>query len=116
MKHLKRIAGFYFFFLFNISTYAQVEKLDDGVLIHLQGANAKAVKLEVISDKIIHVITSPVELVQKDTSLMVIAGKIKTEWSVDTKNNEATLSTALLKVIVELSTGRIKFHDLKGQA
>ena len=116
MKHLKRIAGFYFFFLFNISTYAQVEKLDDGVLIHLQGANAKAVKLEVISDKIIHVITSPVELVQKDTSLMVIAGKIKTEWSVDTKNNEATLSTALLKVIVELSTGRIKFHDLKGIA
>ena len=113
MKHLKKIAGFFFFFLFSVNIYAQVDKLDDGVLIHLPGANAKAIKLEVISDRIIHVITSPVGAIQKDTSLMVIAGNKKTEWSVATKNNETTLSTAMLRVIVELSTGRIKFHDLK---
>ena len=113
MKHLKTIAGFFFFFLFSVNIYAQVDKLDDGVLIHLPGANAKAIKLEVISDRIIHVITSPVGIIQKDTSLMVIAGNKKTEWSVATKNNETTLSTAMLRVIVELSTGRIKFHDLK---
>jgi alpha-D-xyloside xylohydrolase len=113
MKHLKRIAGIFFFFLLSVNIYAQVEKLDDGVLIHLPGANAKAIKLEVISDRIIHVITSPVGSIQKDTSLMVIAGNKKTEWSLVTKNNKTTLATALLKVIVELSTGRIKFHDLK---
>ncbi len=115
MKHLKRIAGIFFFFLFSVNIYAQVEKLDDGVLIHLPGANVKALKLEVISDRIIHVIASPVGSIQKDTSLMVIAGNKKTEWSVVTKNNETTLSTAVLKVIVELSTGRIKFHELKDQ-
>src|SRR5580765_3370873 len=115
MKHLKKIAKFFFFFLFSVSIYAQVDKLDDGVLIHLPGANAKAIKLEVISDRIIHVITSPMGSIQKDTSLMVIAGNKKTEWAVATKNNETTLSTALLKVVVELSTGRIKFHDLKGE-
>src|ERR1044072_5180580 len=115
MKNIKRIAGIFSFFLFGVNVYAQVEKLNDGVLIHLTGANAKTVKLEVTSEKIIHVITSPVESIQKDTSLMVIGGNKKTEWSVDTKNNETTLSTALLKVIVELSTGRVKFHDLKDQ-
>jgi alpha-D-xyloside xylohydrolase len=115
MKHIKRIAEIFFFFVFNVNIHAQVEKLDDGVLIHLQGTNAKAVKLEVISDRIIHVITSPVESIEEDTSLMVIAGNRKTEWSVDTKNNETRLSTGLIKVIVELSSGRIKFHDLKGQ-
>jgi hypothetical protein len=115
MKHLKKIAGLFFFFLFCVNIYAQVEKLDDGVLIHLPGANPKAIKLEVISDRIIHVITSPVGAIQKDTSLMVIAGNKKTDWSVTTKNNETTLSTTLLKVVVELSTGRIKFHDLNNQ-
>ena len=116
MKNFVRtIAGTFFFFLFSVNIYAQVEKLDDGVLIHLQGANAKAIKLEVISEKIIHVITSPVGSIQKDTSLMVIAGNKKTEWAVATKNNETILSTVLLKVIVDLSTGRIKFHDLKDQ-
>src|SRR6478672_12839966 len=113
MKNFVRtIAGTFFFFLFSVSIYAQVEKLDDGVLIHLEGANAKAIKLEVVSDRIIHMITSPVGSIQKDTSLMVIAGNKKTEWSVDTKNNETTLATSLLKVIIKMSTGRIKFHDL----
>jgi alpha-D-xyloside xylohydrolase len=116
MKHFARaIAGIFVSFLFSINIYAQVEKLDDGVLIHLPGTHAKAIKLEVISDRIIHVITSPVGSIQKDTSLMVIVGNKNTEWSLATKNNETTLSTALLKVIVDLSTGRIKFHDLKDQ-
>src|SRR5436190_9026596 len=115
MRHLKAIASFSFFCLFSVSIYAQVEKLDDGVLIHLTGTNAKTIKLEVISDKIVHVITSPLESIRKDTSLMVVGGRKKTEWSIETKNNVTTLSTTLLKVMVELSTGRITFHDLKNQ-
>src|ERR1043165_7665542 len=114
MKSFSRaITGVLFLFLFKASVFGQVEKLDDGVLIHLTNANAKAIKLEVISDRIIHVVTSPVEPIHKDTSLMVIAGNKKTEWSIDTKNNETTLSTTVLRVIVDLSTGRITFHDLK---
>jgi len=116
MKYcVKTIAGILLFLLFTRSVSAQVEKSADGVLIHLSGANARAIKLEVISDRIIHVITSPGESIHRDTSLMVIAGRKKTDWSVTTNNNETTLSTAALKVIVDLPTGRIKFHDLKNQ-
>src|SRR5262245_43600025 len=115
MRYLKTIANISSFFLFGTTLFAQVEKLNDGVLIHLSDANAKAIKLEVVSDRIIHVVKSPVETIQKDTSLMVIAGHKKTEWSVDTKNNETILSTAVLRVIVDMSTGRMKFHDLKDQ-
>src|SRR5690349_12658468 len=109
---LRAIKGVALFLLAgNIS--AQVEKLDDGVLIHLKGANAKAIKLQVVSDKIIHVITSPVQTIHKDTTLMVIGGNQKATWSIDTKNNETTLSTAALKVVVDLSAGAIKFRDLR---
>jgi alpha-D-xyloside xylohydrolase len=117
MKYfIRTIAGFFSLLIFTGAVSAQVEKLNDGVLIHLVGAKPKAIKLEVVSDRIIHVIKSPVEALQKDTSLMVIAGNRKTEWSSDTKNNEVTLTTAVLKVIVDLSTGRMKFHDLKDQS
>src|SRR4030095_5271257 len=116
MKYLvKAVAGIFFFFLLAENISAQVEELDDGVLIHIPGGNTNSIKLEVMSTRIIHVIKSPVESIQKDTSLMVIGGRKKTEWSVATKNNEVTLSTALLKVIVDLSNGRIKFHDLYDQ-
>ena len=115
MRHLKTIANISFYLLFGLNICAQVEKLNDGVLIHLPGANPKAIKLEVVSDRIIHIIKSPVRVLQKDTSLMVIAGDRKTEWSSNTKNNEATLTTEVLKVIVDLSTGRMKFHNLRGQ-
>ena len=113
---IRTIAAVFSLLIFTGPVSAQVEKLNDGVLIHLAGANPKAIKLEVVSDRIIHVIKSPVNAFQKDTGLMVIAGNRKTEWSSDTKNNEATLTTAVVKVIVDLSTGRIKFHDLKGHS
>src|SRR6185295_11165841 len=101
MKYfIKTFTGIFFFLGLLEDISAQVEKFDDGLLIRLSGANAKAIRLEVVSDRIIHVITSPVEALRKDTSLMVVGGSKKTEWSVDTKNDETTLSTAVLKVIV----------------
>jgi alpha-D-xyloside xylohydrolase len=115
MKYFLRTLTGVLFLIFVEDVSAQVEKLNDGVLIHLPGSNGRSIKLEVVSDKIIHVIKSPVEAFQKDTSLMVVGGNKKTAWSVDTKRNETTLSTAVLRVIVDLSTGATKFHDLKRQ-
>jgi alpha-D-xyloside xylohydrolase len=94
---------------------SQVEKLEDGVLIHLTGMSAKAIKLQVVSDKIIHVVTSSVDPIQKDTSLMVIADDNKSAWSVDTKNDETILSTSIIKAIVQLSSGRVRFTDLQNR-
>ena len=117
MKYfIRTIAGVFFFLMFTGSVSAQVEKLNDGVLIHVAGANPGAIKLEVVSDRIIHVIKSPIDTIRKDTSLMVIAGNKKTRWSSNTKNSETTLTTSVLKVIVDLSTGRLKFHDLRDRS
>jgi alpha-D-xyloside xylohydrolase len=115
MKYFLRTLTGVLFLIFVEDVSAQVEKLNDGVLIHLPGSNGRSIKLEVVSDKIIHVIKSPVEAFQKDTSLMVVGGNKKMAWLVDTKRNETTLSTAVLRVIVDLSTGATKFHDLKRQ-
>jgi hypothetical protein len=87
MRYVKTIAVFFCFFLLVQKISAQVEKLDNGVLIHLSGSNTKSLELEVVSDKIIHVIISPVDPLKKDTSLMIIGDNKKTEWSVVTKNN-----------------------------
>ena len=116
MKYFVRpIATVFFLLMFTADISAQVEKLNDGVLIHFRGESPKAIKLEVVSGGIIHVIKSPVDILRKDTSLMVIGDNRKTEWTVDTKNNETTLLTSVLTVTVDLSTGRVKFHKRQGQ-
>ncbi|HET9826036.1 MAG TPA: alpha-xylosidase, partial [Chitinophagaceae bacterium] len=89
-----------------------MEKLDDGVLIHLKGTSAKAIRLQIVSDRIVHVITSPLDPIQKDTSLMVVASPAKPRWSVKTSGEQTLLSTGLIRVYVHLSSGAIRFTDL----
>jgi alpha-D-xyloside xylohydrolase len=93
----------------------QVEKLNDGVLIHLAAGAAKTIRLQVVTDKIIHVVSSPVESIQTDTSLMVIAASKKDQWAVTTKDDETILSTGAIKAIVQSSTGVLRFTDLQNR-
>lgn len=105
-----------FFSLAAISAQQRsVEKLRDGVLIHLKGPAARAVKLQFVSDNIIHVTASPVDPIQKDTSLMVINEPGKSTWSVRTLNGETVLSTDAIKAVVQLSSGVIGFTDLQNR-
>jgi len=113
----KSIAAVFVFSLLLVSAYAQKspEKLDDGVLIHLAGASAKAIRLQVVSDKIIHVTTSPVDPIQKDTTLMIVAPQEKPRWSVKTNNQQTMLSTGTVKVIVDQSSGFVQFTDMSNR-
>jgi alpha-D-xyloside xylohydrolase len=110
--HSKSIAAVFMSFFFLASVDAQTEKLDDGVLIHLAGTSARAIRLQVISDKIIHVTTSPVDPILKDTTLMVVAPQIKPRWSVKTNSQQTLLSTGTVKVSVDQSSGLIRFTDI----
>ena len=117
--HFKSSIAVCAFSLMLVSLYAQkfpVEKLDDGVLIHLEGASAKAIRLQVVSDKIIHVITSPVDPIEKDTTLMVIAPQAKPRWSVKTNSQQTMLSTGTIKVFVDQSSGLLRFTDMSGRS
>ena len=114
-KHFKSIAVFFISSLLLVGVDAQnspVEKLDDGVLIHLAGTPARAIRLQVVSDNIIHITTSPVDPIQKDTSLMIIAPPTKPRWSVKTNNQQTLLSTGIVKVTVDQSSCVIRFADM----
>lgn len=114
-KHFKCIPGLFVSLFLVTGIHAQkspVEKLDDGVLIHLTGTSARAIRLQIISDKIIRVVTSPVDPIEKDTSLMVIAPGAKPRWSVKSSNEETLISTGVIKAIVNHASGAIRFTDL----
>src|ERR1017187_3455340 len=93
------------------------EKLDNGVIIYFSNHehnSARAVQLEAVTDKIIHVIKSPELPLQADTSLMILKNNIKTKFSIVNTRDNITLSTCLIKAIVSLKTGLISFTGLNG--
>ncbi len=92
------------------------ETLDDGVLIKLTKAtDVRSIKLEVISENIIHVLASPTSKFSKDKSLMIVdREKTEVDWNLEEIENNLVLSTSKLKVEISLETGEIKFQDNDG--
>jgi alpha-D-xyloside xylohydrolase len=118
MKHITaRIAVFFLFIgLLNCSDKSSYIKLPDGVLLKLPGSKqAKTVQLEVINDRIIHVIASPTDSLPTDTSLMVLQNiKKQTEWTLTESEGKLILKTNLIQALVERETGKVSFTDLEG--
>lgn len=95
------------------------EKLPNGVLITLpeKGENdVRSLKLEVISNKIIHVMASQSTTFSKFPSLMVEhKERTSVDWTAnEDKKGEVTLSTDSLTARVSLFTGEITFTDKAG--
>jgi len=117
-KHCKSIAAVFMLVLFVGRSNAQnmrVEKLDDGMLMHLAGTSPKAIRLQVVTDKIIHVTVSSVDPIHRDTTLMVVAPQTKPRWSVKTNSQQTVLSTGTIKAIVDQSSGVVQFTDISGK-
>ena len=93
------------------------KKLDNGVLINLsKSADCASIKLEVLSDRIIHVVASPVFTDLSPASLMLSNEKLKpVKWSLSQKQDDIFLNTASLIVQVSLQTGSIIFKDISGK-
>lgn len=103
------------FLAFSCST-KNYKTLDNGVLVKLSDtANTRLIKLEVISENIIHVLASPTGSFSKDKSLMIVDRiKPNTDWDLIELDNDLVLSTSALSLMMSLETGEIKFLDIEG--
>ncbi len=89
------------------------EKVADGVVFQFDDTY---LKLEVWADNVIRVVSA------KDPAFFAhsspateVRQKVKTSWKLATDKTAATLSTAKLRVRVNLTTGAISFLDASGQ-
>ncbi|GHT49319.1 alpha-xylosidase [Bacteroidia bacterium] len=92
--------------------------MDDGVIIYLKSSEsnpAKAIRLQVINNDIIHVSASPADTFSIKPSLLAAYSEtLKQDWSYSATENDVILKTNSLTVTVCLATGEIVFSDSKG--
>ena len=103
-----------------IITQAQnVQKLSNGVLINLNATipnNAKQLKLEVISDKIIHVLAGADEKLNEPLSLARVPfNSAASKWQYVQTGDIVSLKTNALIAKVSVQTGAVTFTDLTGK-
>jgi len=93
------------------------ERLSDGIVVRLaNGQDAEAIKLQVISDKIIHVVASPSNTFSNFQSLVVLPDlKATSSWKVEEAEGEVAIVTSELKARVSLITGEVSFLDSSGK-
>lgn len=99
------------------SQTATYEKIADGMVVHLKNNKheIKAVKLEVITDEIIHIIASPVDTFSTTKSLMVLQDlQPERDWEITADEREVSLITHTLRASVSLQTGAVTFKDTSG--
>jgi alpha-D-xyloside xylohydrolase len=89
------------------------EKLSDGVVVALGNA---FLKIEVCNDDLIRVAYSPDRAFFARRSLVAEARRcVPVQWRLATSSGQATLTTARLKVKVDLVNGAVSFFDLSGR-
>ena len=97
---------------------AQYQKTDDGIIVNLHSNNpksAKKVRLQVITDDIIHVLAAPTGKLPDKKSLIAVYDQTKKNgWEVSEKDSSVVLKTATVIATVSLSTGEVVFSDLNG--
>ncbi len=92
------------------------KKNDNGISVYVKSPvenGAKLVVLEVVDEDIIHVQSSPENAVTSIESLMVDPEMEKKEvnWHVVEEGEEIILETALLRVAVNSTNGKVRFMD-----
>ncbi|SDK28422.1 alpha-D-xyloside xylohydrolase [Catalinimonas alkaloidigena] len=105
--------------LFPFSSYAQVEKQSDGILLRLpssKGNSARTLRLQWITDRIVRVTASPAATLPDPASLMVVAQTQATpDWTLDEQRQQVVLRTAALQASVNKATGEVTFRDAQGK-
>ncbi|QBN20353.1 TIM-barrel domain-containing protein [Flavobacterium nackdongense] len=121
MKNLKQYYLFLFVILIFFQAAAQenVTKLSDGIEIKIkkpQRNDAAVVRIQVVSNSILHITASPTTTFDTTKSLMLVDLKpTATPFEVISSNENVTLSTANLKATVSIETGEILFKDAAGK-
>jgi alpha-D-xyloside xylohydrolase len=98
---------------------APYQKLDDGIIISLKQKSfldTRTIRLQVVSNDIIHVSASPESTLTELKSLITVPNLLKaSNWDVLQKGDLIILSTNSTRTIVAISTGQITFTDLQGK-
>jgi alpha-D-xyloside xylohydrolase len=88
---------------------ASFETMPDGVVVD------KKIRLQVVTDDIIHVTAVPKSRFPDKKSLIAVNNGTKTTgWDVNEENGKVILKTSTLHASVSLSTGEIVFTDAQG--
>jgi alpha-D-xyloside xylohydrolase len=99
--------------LVSCSQKGDFRKTRDGLIVTLPRKGG--VKLQVVSDEIIHVTATPSDSFPKAESLVALSGlDLKSSWSVEETDNEVSLVTASLRARVSLANGSVTFTDPNG--
>ena len=95
----------------------QVEKLQDGLIMHLSDSTTRLMQIRILADDIIHVIASPEDKLENQSSLIAENPNFPFQgWSYDKKGDSIIISTKKLRTEVSLRTGKIVFKDAEGNA
>jgi alpha-D-xyloside xylohydrolase len=103
--------------VFGCTTEVNYLKLDNGIVVtpSQPKGGTKKIKIEVISDDIIHVVATPADTFPTAKSLMTIPQeKTNTSWKVENTEKEISVITARLRANISLVTGEITFTDSIG--
>lgn len=120
-RHLLRSALFSILFLLPIHLFAgdpaKFVREKDGVTVFPEtrlSGNARAVKLQVITDRIIRVIASPGEEIQARKSLITVYGPPTPDFTLTESADKVTVRTSDLTATITLATGAVSFSDKNG--
>lgn len=110
---------FFVAMMMNVQAQGNYKKTDDGVVVYpdkILSGNAAMVQLQVISDKIIRVVASPVQESAQLESLVVLPQQRTAAFTVTEQGaGKLVLATALLQVVVDRQTGAVGFLEKNGK-
>ncbi|HJX71107.1 MAG TPA: TIM-barrel domain-containing protein, partial [Bacteroidales bacterium] len=93
----------------------QVEKLQDGLMIHPVDGTTGLIKIQVVAKNIIHVTAGPEEQLDNKSSLVTVkSAPLFQKWNYSKQGHIITINTEKLRAEVSLSTGEIAFKDTEG--
>ena len=102
---------------FSLPLEKSFTKTDEGVLIYpvynLSG-NTSVVRIQVLTDKIIRVTSSPDSIIPAKKSLIAENNTLSKNWTVVKQAERVLVKTPVLTASVSLSTGAVSFVDKNG--
>ncbi|MDR2057617.1 MAG: DUF4968 domain-containing protein [Dysgonamonadaceae bacterium] len=117
MKRLNFLIGFGLYLLITACGSPPVQKLPDGVVVRPSNRTTngvRQVRLQVITDDIIHVTATPDKHFPEEKSLIAVYPDTKTQgWDIKEAKDQVVLQTATLKALISKKTGEICFTDLQ---
>lgn len=98
----------------------RISRTSDGIIVYPDSrfsGHAAAVRLEVITDNIIRVLSNPQGEPSLQTASLLITGHPDSaaKWDISQNDTEVVLTTRLLKATVNLSSGAVRFADAAGR-